>query len=264
MPDDRLVAVPLDLPPEVVSVGVGLHGTNRRDDVFRLPDLWSLHAYTYAADLWVDGTPYAIRPGSVSLVPPGAQSHYRYRGPSEHLYAHVRLAEAGERRLVPVLQAAGVEAPHVAAALRQALAASTDAPARTTAEVWSALWRVARLSDVPEEGGPGHAAVARAVAHIEAGLAGRLTVADIAREIGTSHNHLTRLFRAETGQTVVGYLRRRRLERARHLLRESTMSIPAIAASVGIPDLQAFNKACRREFGVAPRLVRSGGPESAR
>jgi transcriptional regulator GlxA family with amidase domain len=66
------------------------------------------------------------------------------------------------------------------------------------------------------------------------------------------------LFRAETGYTVVGYIRRRRMERARHLLRESTLSIPAIAASVGVADLQAFNKACRRELGDSPRAVRAG------
>ncbi|GAB3891053.1 hypothetical protein GCM10029964_063590 [Kibdelosporangium lantanae] len=64
------------------------------------------------------------------------------------------------------------------------------------------------------------------------------------------------MFRAETGRTVVAYLRHRRLERARHLLRESTMSIQAVATAVGIADLQAFNKACRRELGASPRAVR--------
>lgn len=239
-------------------MGVGLHGTARLVDIFRLPDLWSLHLYTYSAELVVDGTPYAIRPGTVSVIPPGAQSQYRYQGPSEHLYAHLRLVPAGEHRPVPLLQAAGLEAPILAAQLRQALAVSTRSPARATAEVWAALWRVAHLGEVPERGRPGHAAVSRAVAHIESRLSGRLTVGDIAREIGISHNHLTRLFREETGTTVVAYLRRRRVERARHLLRETSLSIPAIAASVGIPDLQAFNKACRREFGMAPRALRTG------
>lgn len=54
----------------------------------------------------------------------------------------------------------------------------------------------------------------------------------------------------------MAYIRRRRLERAHHLLRASTLSIPAVAAAVGIPDLQAFNKACRRELGAPPRVLR--------
>ncbi|WP_222854086.1 AraC family transcriptional regulator [Fodinicola acaciae] len=247
--------MPLDHPPVVVNIGVGRHGVTSRTDTFLLPDLWSLHLYSYVADLTVEGVRYAIRPGTVSLVPPGAQTHYRYRGPSEHLYAHLRLVEAGERQAVPVAQDAGAETPALTAHLHEALAASTQAPPRAVAEVWSALWRVARLRTGSVE--PGHSAVARAMALIEARLVGHLTVAGLARTIGISHNHLTRLFRAETGQTVVAYVRRRRLERARHLLRETTMSIPAIAASVGIADLQAFNKACRREFGTSPRSLRS-------
>ena len=58
--------------------------------------------------------------------------------------------------------------------------------------------------------------------------------------------------------TVVAYVRLRRMARARHLLVSSTLSIPAVAASVGITDLQAFNKACRRELGGSPRAVRAG------
>ncbi|WP_344144381.1 helix-turn-helix domain-containing protein, partial [Kribbella yunnanensis] len=92
---------------------------------------------------------------------------------------------------------------------------------------------------------------------IEANLARPVTVAAVARIAGVSHNHLTRLFQAETGSTVIGYLRRRRMTRARHLLVSSTLSIPAVAASVGIPDLQAFNKACHRELGASPRSIRT-------
>ena len=107
-------------------------------------------------------------------------------------------------------------------------------------------------------GAAGHPAVAAAIAYIEANLARPLTVPALARAAGVSHNHLTRLFGSETGTTVVAYIRERRMARARHLLVSSTLSIPAVAASVGIPDLQAFNKACHRELGGSPRAVRAG------
>ncbi|MFE6625547.1 hypothetical protein ACFVGK_41355, partial [Streptomyces sp. NPDC057740] len=38
----------------------------------------------------------------------------------------------------------------------------------------------------------------------------------------------------------------------------------AIAAAVGIADLQAFNKACRRELGASPRDVRAAAPAGPR
>ncbi|MER6313757.1 helix-turn-helix transcriptional regulator [Streptomyces sp. NPDC001581] len=248
MTDDRywvrpgtVAAVPLDEPPAVVSIGVGLHGVTSALDVFRLPDLWQLHLYRYAAELTVDGVPHAVRPGHVSLVPPGAVVRYRYRGRSEHLYAHLRLPRAGaprpgapsagEPRPVPVVQDAGAGTPALSDLLLRAIAA------------------------VP--GPRPHASAAAAIAFIESRLARPLRVPEVARAAGISQNHLIRLFRRETGGTVVAYIRRRRMERARHLLRESTLAIPAIAAAVGMPDLQAFNKACRRELGASPRAIRA-------
>ncbi|WP_028811359.1 helix-turn-helix domain-containing protein [Streptomyces flavidovirens] len=252
------VEVHLDEPPFVANVGVGVHGPAGHTDVFHLPDLWQLHLYRYAAELTVGGTPHAVHPGRISLVPPATTVRYRYRGRSEHLYAHLRLPATGRPRALPVMQDAGRELAALSALMLSAVAAWPSTPARATAEVWTVLWRVAHLAPPAHEAGP-HPAVTAAIAHIESHLADPLTVPAVARAAGVSHNHLTRLFRVATGDTVVAYIRRRRLERARHLLRESTLSIPAIAASVGIPDLQALNKACRRELGASPRAVRAGG-----
>ncbi|MEU0134063.1 helix-turn-helix transcriptional regulator [Streptomyces sp. NPDC006296] len=260
------VSLSLARPPAVVSIGVGVHGVSGPRDVFRLPGLWQLHLYGYSGHLTVGGSRHPIAPGRVSLVPPGTEATFDYRGRSEHLYAHLRVADAGERHLVPVMQDAGTEAPLISGLLRRALAAAPGAPAQATAEMWTALWRVARLAGRARPGGA-HTAVATAMAHIEARLATPLTVPEIARHSGISHSRLTRLFRAETGSTVAAYIRSRRLEHAGHLLRESTMSIQAIACAVGISDLQAFNKACHRELGGSPRAVRGrslpgsgGGP----
>jgi AraC family transcriptional regulator len=250
--------VHLDEPPALAAVGIGVHGPAGQVDEFLLPDLWQLHLYGYEADLTVNGTPHLIRPGRVSLVPPGTEVRYRYRGRSEHLYVHLRLSSSGTPRSVPMIQDAGPELSLLTAQLRQALAVWPNTAARAAAEVWAALWRVAQLApSTTRDTRAVHPAVAAAVALIETRLAEPLTVSEIAKAAGVSHNHLTRLFRATTGETVVGYIRARRMQRAHHFLRATTLSIPAVAASVGIPDLQAFNKACRRELGAAPRSIRA-------
>ncbi|MEV5967764.1 helix-turn-helix domain-containing protein [Kribbella sp. NPDC051952] len=256
-----MIALHLAQPPEVVNVGAGIHGVRRLRDVFQLPDLWQLHLYNYSADLTLFGTTYSVAPGYVSLTPAGAQVQFDYRGRSEHLYAHFRPRVTGEPSSVPVVQDAGAAAPVLSGLLRSALEASPSGSARVTAEIWTALWRIVDLTAATPE--TGHPAVATAIAYIEANLAQPLTIPALARVAGVSHNHLTRLFHAETGQTVIAYLRARRMMRARHLLVASTLSIPAVAASVGIPDLQAFNKTCRRELGGSPRVIRdavAGGP----
>src|SRR6266508_3472147 len=175
-----MVELHLAEPPDVASIGAGIHGVRRLREVFRLPDLWQLHLYSYSAELTVAGTTYSVAPGYVSLTPAGAPVEFVYRGRSEHLYVHFRPRVVGEPSFVPVVQDAGSAAPVLSDLLR------------------SALERMA----------------------------------------GVSHNHLTRLFHAETGLTVIAYIRQRRMARARHLLVSSTLSIPAVAASVGISDLQ--------------------------
>ncbi|MCC9306529.1 helix-turn-helix transcriptional regulator [Kitasatospora sp. RB6PN24] len=254
----------LDEPPGVAAVGIGVHGCASRADVFSLPNLWQLHLYGYEADLTLDDTTHTIRPGRVSLVPPGTTVRYRYRGRSEHLYVHLRLGSTGAPLGIPVIQDTGTELAPLTAQLNSALSAWPHSPARATAEVWAALWRVAQLARPSTVGTSAtHPAVETALAVIEARLAEPLSVAEIAKAAGISHNHLTRLFRAATGSTVVGHLRTRRMERARHFLQATTLSIPAIAASVGIPDLQAFNKACRRDLGASPRAIRGGSENQA-
>ncbi|WP_406434565.1 AraC family transcriptional regulator [Streptomyces sp. NBC_01589] len=254
----RQVRLPLGQPPRVVNAGVGIHGVKSQREVFQLPDLWQFHLYAYVGELTVDGTVHPIRPGHVSLVPPHTEVRYDYRGRSEHLYAHLSLSGEGEAHGVPVMQDAGAEAPLLSVLLHRAVAALPATPVRAAAEVWTALCHVADLPE-PNQDGQGHRAVAAAMTYIEEHLAAPLTVPAVAQAAGLSHSHLTRLFHVETGGTVVAYIRRRRMERARHLLQASTLAIPAIAAAVGMPDLQAFNKTCRRELGRSPRAVRAEG-----
>ncbi len=261
--DAERVSLIVDEPPSQIRVGAGVHGVQGLRDVFRLPDLWQFHLYGYVADLTVGGRRYPVRPGFVSLIPPGVQAQFDYTGRSEHLYVHFRTPAHGAAVRVPVVQDAGPAAAGLSDLLRSALRAAPAAGPRATAEVWTALWRVAQLPSSTEghpRPAPGerHPVVGAAIAHIEANLAQPLAVPEVARAVGLSHNHLTRLFRAGTGMSVVGYIRQRRLAAAQHLLTATTMSIPAVAASIGIPDLQAFNKACRRELGGSPRSIRTG------
>jgi len=250
------VELALDQPPQVVNAGVGVHGSVAAHEVFRLPELWQLHVYGYSGTLAFDGFRHPIRPGHVSLVPPDTEVHFDYDAPRcTHLYAHFRLPGDGERRRLPVMQSAGADVAVLRGLLRHTIAANAQSPARASAELWTALWRTSGLPGA--ERGPGHPALRTALAHIEENLAAPLSVPAIAAIAGVSHSHLTRLFRDGTGRTVVGHIRRRRMERAKHLLVASTLAIPAIAATVGIPDLQAFNKICRKELGASPRAVRA-------
>jgi AraC-like DNA-binding protein len=261
------VIMDLAEPPVVVSQGRATHGVGRLLDDFQLPDLWSLHLYDYTAELEVDGLAYPITPGSVSLVPPASLIRYRYQGPSTHLYAHLRTraAPVGDAAAWPLhlIMYPGPELAVITDLMESAVDSAASRPERTRADVWLTLLRLTALDQNRERASrhrsPAQQHLTRALAHIERHLSEPLTVPEIAAAAGVSHNHLTRLFTAGQGTTVVGYLRRRRIEHARQLLVHSTMSISAIASTVGIPDLQAFNKACRTVTGLGPRALREAG-----
>jgi AraC family transcriptional regulator len=253
---DPLSPIHLRRPPEVVRAGVGRHGTSGLVDRFSLPELWSLHLYSYRATLLVEGRPYEIRPNDVSLVPPRSRIEYRYLGPSQHLYAHLRIEPEGEPTRLPIVQPAGAESPVLTALMTGAVDAFPVGSERARAEVWAVLWRLEAMAGTLGEA-PRSRYVADAITYLEANLARPVTVPEVAAHLGISHNHLTRLFQAELDSSVVGYLRTARMALASHLLRDSTMSISAVATTVGIPDLQAFNKACRRSLGASPRQFRS-------
>lgn len=257
----------LSVPPEVRNIGRSTHGVQRDEDEFQLPELWSLHLYEYDAVLEVDGIEHVITPGSVSLVPPACRIRYRYRGPSTHLYAHLRGdaisssstgapdGRPGPGGRLDVLMRPGAELPAITDLMTSAIASAVTRPARTRADIWMALLR---LDERPRsrDGRPARSHASAAMSYIESRLPEPPTVPEVAAHVGISANHLTRVFRGELSESVVAYIRRRRIDHARRLLTSSTMSIPAIAASVGFSDLQAFNKACRAVTGESPRALR--------
>lgn len=270
--------VNLTQPPRVARVGIGMHGVRDQVERWVLPSLWSLHAYDYHGALTVGGEVVDLRPGTVTVVPPATPMVFAYDGPSQHLFAHLDAPLANGRQWLPLWHRNAGSNPSIAAWWRDAIDAMMTVPARAQANMWSVLWRLAEGQppataglQLPIEPGTAkvddsiaafddqihHPAVAAAIGVIERHLSAPPAVPDLARRVGISPNHLTRLFHRELGTTVVGYVRRRRADYADHLLRSSTLPISGIAATVGIPDLQAFNKLIRRELGASPRGIRA-------
>jgi AraC-like DNA-binding protein len=219
-------------------------------------DLWSVQLYHYEAEFNVAGSRVTVRPGDVSVVPPGVPFSYRYRGPSTHLYAHLRLPPSDRSEQIPAVQGLGIASGPTAAAWEAAIASFRTSPQHCQAQLWSLLWHLATLGRESTGCQDLHPVLRSAIGYIEVHLGDAILVPTVAREVGVSHGHLTRLFRSELHCTVVAYIRRRRLERAARLLQHSDLPVKTIAEDVGIPDLQAFNKDVRKEFGRSPRALR--------
>ena len=76
-------------------------------------------------------------------------------------------------------------------------------------------------------------------------------VDELATRLYVSRSRLCATFKAETGESVGAYVRRRRMERACELL-DGGMAVSQVARRLGYPQQAAFAQAFRRETGVSP------------
>ena len=106
--------------------------------------------------------------------------------------------------------------------------------------------------------------VAQAIATMERHLERPLRVAQLARRVNLSVSRFAHLFHTELGRSPAHYLRELRLDRARVLVEESTLSIKEIRAVVGINDPSHFARDFARRHGASPRKTRAGARSSGR
>ncbi len=101
----------------------------------------------------------------------------------------------------------------------------------------------------------------RVIDHIEANLAGDLSLSTLAAVAAFSPFHFHRIFKAMVGETLSGFIRRRRVEKAASLLRANgSRSITQVALECGFASPAAFARVFREQFGMsATEWVRSAG-----
>lgn len=80
---------------------------------------------------------------------------------------------------------------------------------------------------------------------------------DFARTHGVSPAYVSRVARESTGMSCTELLQRRRLEKARQLLRDTDRSILSVCQAVGYDNSSYFYRIFERQTGVSPREYRS-------
>lgn len=98
-----------------------------------------------------------------------------------------------------------------------------------------------------------------AIRYIRYHLASRLEIADIAAQVNLSERHLTRLFRTQTGKSLLEFITNERLALACQLLVERKLSIKQVARAVGYPDAHYFTTLFGRKIGKTPGAFRQSG-----
>lgn len=120
----------------------------------------------------------------------------------------------------------------------------SSVPARTKASVLAPKgglsgWRLRRVTD-----------------YMAASLAADISLADLTSVAGLSRAQFFRAFRQSTGLSPHRYLSAMRLDRARLLLDETSLSAEEVALAVGQRAGSRFSARFEQRFGVSPRLYR--------
>ena len=119
------------------------------------------------------------------------------------------------------------------------------------------LGRAVPTGTEPEPGGKQYdSKVSQAMTFIQENLGGELSVERVCAEIHLSPYYFMRLFRAQTGYSVYGYILQNRLIRAAKNIR-SGMPVGEAALESGFSDYSAFYRAFRKQFGASPGRIRT-------
>lgn len=86
-----------------------------------------------------------------------------------------------------------------------------------------------------------------------------VSIEALSRQAGMSFAHFSRAFKKRHGEPPKQFLTRVKMERAAALLRESTMTLDAIADALGYGDGLQFSKQFSRWHGTPPGLFRRQG-----
>ena len=101
-------------------------------------------------------------------------------------------------------------------------------------------------------------ALRRARDRIDRDFGEPLDLAALAREAGYSRFHFARAFADVYGEPPRAYLTRRRIERAKTLLRTANLSVTEICLLVGFQSLGSFSSRFRQLVGRSPSAYRAG------
>jgi len=79
-----------------------------------------------------------------------------------------------------------------------------------------------------------------------------LTLEMIGLEIGLNPSYFSSIFKKETGKNFIDYLNAVRIEHAKQLLIENSLTVMDICEAVGFNDIKYFTKRFKKETGLSP------------
>lgn len=94
------------------------------------------------------------------------------------------------------------------------------------------------------------------IGYINQNYMSNISLSDLANTFYLSKEHLSRIFKKETGKNLFSYIMDLKLEKAKHLLIETNRTLDDIAFSLGFSNGNYFSKVFKKNIGTSPSNYR--------
>ncbi len=203
--------------------------------------------------------------GAVCVLPEGMATHWNNQGPVSHLHIYFTQDDLEAMNwetapeVAPVIFGRDPMLQSLTAALAQQLDWSASAD-RLAMEhlVLSLLARLSASPKAPPPSGLAPKQMARIEEHLQDLESGAPALDALAAALDMSPRHLTRVYKAATGQTLSERHRDIQMQRATDLL-ATKLPLAEIALACGFSSQSHFTTAYRRHFGRTPGQARRAG-----
>ncbi|SFL75481.1 AraC-type DNA-binding protein [Paenibacillus sp. 1_12] len=231
-----------------------------------LPDFDLWYALSGRGEMHIQGQAYPIRKGSCFLVRPGDspqatqlsedrlqvifihfQAEYSNVGDASHAYIPERHTVITETYAFETMLNRIMELEERQFAWKEL---EFDLIMK---QLWFQLLR--QQANVPEtrirEDKHGQL-ISRVVALIKDVPGYRITHQELADQVSMSPEYLNKLFKRNMGMSLKHYMTEARLERALHLLQETSMNVSQVAEALGYGNIYLFSRQFKEQFGRPP------------
>lgn len=197
----------------------------------------------------VNGKKCRITANEAICVPPGT---LRARNGSEHVVSYISFNFACDEPLDFPLTLTGILDRKVIA-LISACDAVGDVFDSTQKKIAASITNAVILSLESIIESRTFSRITRdALLYIQKNYKQRLTMRQICDDVSYSAPHLSRIFKKETGKSIMDYVIMLKIETAKSLIVEKNLSLVEIAAQVGYDDYNYFTHLFKKRVGSSP------------
>jgi AraC-like DNA-binding protein len=258
---------------ELVSLSVYNVGFQKCDALYQwgpgIRDHYLIHYIISGKGTYrVNGHEYVLSAGDCFLVYPNTEVIYRADAENPWEYTWVGFAGSDAAMILratdfsrecPVIQqlASGEEAKRQLLHIYDARGNGFEHAVEMTGRLYTTLAIFMHGAKKTSSLNSANTYVQKSIEYISANYSYPITVEDIAAYVGLSRSHLFRSFETVLGVSPKEYLTDFRIRQACDLLEHSSLSITAIANSIGFDNSLYFSKTFHKRRGMSPKDYRN-------